>query len=135
MTLVVCLDDNNGMMFNKRRQSADRMVDQAVLELSAEGKLYIDSYSAKKFPDACLLDGDHSSLFFDNDVCFAETAYAVTASLHYADRIIIYRWNKIYPADMYLPIDLTASAWKKLQTTELTGYSHEKITQEVYIRE
>ena len=26
MNIIICLDDNNGMMFNKRRQSQDRIL-------------------------------------------------------------------------------------------------------------
>ena len=33
MKLIVCLDDKNGMMFNKRRQSRDRVLIENVLEL------------------------------------------------------------------------------------------------------
>ena len=32
MKLIVCLDDNNGMMFNKRRQSRDRVLIENVFK-------------------------------------------------------------------------------------------------------
>ena len=36
MTLIVCLDDKNGMAFNHRRQSQDRLLRRRVLELAGE---------------------------------------------------------------------------------------------------
>ena len=47
MKLIVCLDDNNGMMFNKRRQSRDRVLVENVVELCKSEKLYTNEYSAK----------------------------------------------------------------------------------------
>ena len=41
MKLIVCLDDNKGMMFNKRRQSRDRVLIENILELRKGEKLYI----------------------------------------------------------------------------------------------
>ena len=40
MIIMVCVDDNNGMMFNKRRQSQDRVLRQRMLELAGEKKLW-----------------------------------------------------------------------------------------------
>ena len=41
MIIMVCVDDNNGMMFNKRRQSQDRVLRQRMLELAGEKKLWM----------------------------------------------------------------------------------------------
>ena len=38
MVLIVCVDDHNGMMFNHRRQSQDRILRGDILELT-EGKI------------------------------------------------------------------------------------------------
>lgn len=38
MILIVCVDDHNGMMFNHRRQSQDRILRGDILELT-EGKI------------------------------------------------------------------------------------------------
>ena len=49
MILIVCVDDHNGMMFNHRRQSQDRILRGDILELT-EGKiLWMDAYSKKQF--------------------------------------------------------------------------------------
>ena len=51
MIIMVCVDDNNGMMFNKRRQSQDRVLRQRMLELAGEKKLWMNDYSRRQFPE------------------------------------------------------------------------------------
>ena len=46
MYIAICIDDNNGMMFNRRRQSRDRVLLDDLIKL-ANGKLYICEYSEK----------------------------------------------------------------------------------------
>ena len=45
---------------------------------------------------------------------------------------IIYRWNRVYPADVSVEI---GTEWKLTETEEIPGFSHEKITKEIYCRE
>ncbi|MFR4122966.1 MAG: hypothetical protein ACLT0W_12285 [Clostridium sp.] len=46
--------------------------------------------------------------------------------------MILYKWNRVYPADQYFAMDL--SGWKLVETVEFPGSSHEKITEERYER-
>ena len=48
------------------------------------------------------------------------------------EQFIIYRWNRVYPADVSVEIGVE---WKLTETEEFPGFSHEKITKEVYCRE
>ena len=48
------------------------------------------------------------------------------------DSVILYKWNRVYPADQYFAMDL--SGWKLVETVEFPGSSHEKITEERYER-
>ena len=48
--------------------------------------------------------------------------------------VILYQWNRRYPADRYFPLELTDGSWELQRTEELKGSSHEKITKEVYGR-
>ena len=50
------------------------------------------------------------------------------------DNIIIYKWNRIYPSDLYFDIDIKNGQWKLIETEEFQGSSHEKITKEIYRR-
>ena len=51
MIVIVCVDDNNGMMFNKRRQSQDRVLRQRMLELAGEKKLPVMIHSREAAAD------------------------------------------------------------------------------------
>ena len=46
-------------------------------------------------------------------------------------KIIIFWWNKIYPADMFF--DLSLDQWQLVETKEFEGSSHQ-ITEEIYIK-
>ena len=49
MILIVCVDNKNGMLFNRRRQSQDRMLRTRILEMTAQSRLWMNTYSAKQF--------------------------------------------------------------------------------------
>lgn len=125
MKLIVCLDDNNGMMFNKRRQSRDKILTENVLEICKGEKLYTNEYSAKLFPENTVeICGNP-----ENGYCFAEN---FIVDEEYVDEIIVYKWNRLYPADTYFYIDL--ENWNLTETVDFEGSSHEKITRERYVR-
>lgn len=128
MKLIVCLDDNNGMMFNKRRQSRDKIQIENVLELCKGEKLYANEYSAKLFPENSV------EIFEDIEVvsdgyCFAEN---ILVDEEFVEEIIVYKWNRLYPADTYFNIDL--ENWNLTEAVDFEGSSHEKITREIYVR-
>ncbi len=128
MKLIVCLDDNKGMMFNKRRQSRDRALIENVLELCKGEKLYANEYSLTLFPE-------NAVEIFENiekvksAYCFAEN---FMFDEEHVDEIIVYKWNRVYPADFYFNIDL--NGWHLTDTVDFEGSSHEKITREIYVR-
>ena len=128
MKLIVCLDDKNGMMFNKRRQSRDRVLIENVLELCKGEKLYTNEYSSKLFPENSVEVFD-SIKNVGNEYCFAEN---FTVNEENIEEIIVYKWNRLYPADTYFNIDL--AGWNLTETVDFEGSSHEKITREIYVR-
>ena len=67
-----------------------------------------------------------------DDTCFVEDL-AFTEYLPLVSSITIYRWNRHYPSDVKFPQQLL-DEWKWIQSTDFPGNSHEKITQERYIR-
>ena len=74
MEIVVCLDENNGMMFNHRRQSRDRVVIDDILAQTQGRPLWMNDYSAPLFEGA---GNVHVSPHFlseapENAVCFVE---------------------------------------------------------------
>lgn len=128
MILIVCLDDNKGMMFNKRRQSRDRVLIENVLELCKGEKLYTNEYSANLFPENSVEICENPAET-ENGYCFAENFLVNEEKV---EEIIVYKWNRVYPVDTYFNIDL--EKWTLRETVEFEGSSHEKITRERYVR-
>ena len=52
MIIMLCVDDKDGMLFNRRRQSKDRVLYRHIVELAGSGRLWMSSYSQKQFADA-----------------------------------------------------------------------------------
>ena len=136
MIVMVCVDDNNGMMFNKRRQSQDRVLRRRMLEMSGEKKLWMNDYSRRQFPEE---EAGHIAVtesdFLDiapGEICFLEDQDPAQYEAQ-IEELILFRWNRVYPADLHCTLDL--SVWKLTETEEFAGNSHEKITQERYVRE
>ena len=136
MTVVVCVDDRGGMTFNKRRVSRDRTV-YADIAADLGGKaLCLSEYSLPLFSelDASVRVNEEPLLAGDGEsVCFVENK-AILPYLGKINKIVIYRWNRHYPSDMTLDIEPLSAGFKLLETLDLAGYSHEKITKEVYVR-
>lgn len=127
MTLYICLDDRNGLKFNKRRQSRDAAVLEDIRSQLA-GSLLIDAYSEKLMQEASIpyvLPPETAADFFAEDVPSEEI-------LAQTETIVIYRWNRHYPADVRWEPDLDNLGFALRETTEFPGTSHEKITREVY---
>lgn len=131
MHIVICLDDRNGIQFNRRRLSSDRAVSARILEM-ATGNLWMNPNSAKLFPDARLCaDEDYLNQARAGDTCFAENL----DFLNYMDKaesVTVYRWNRTYPSDTKVPADVLAG-WILTQSTDFPGNSHETVTEERYI--
>ena len=45
MKLIVCLDNKNGLCFNKRRQSQDRRLRDFIKAMTKDSKLYMNFYT------------------------------------------------------------------------------------------
>ena len=136
MTVIVCLEDRGGMLFNRRRLSRDRVLSADAVELArSEGKkLSMCSFSEKLFEEY----SEHITVdedFLDNgaELCFVENK-ALAPHLQRIDRLVIYRWNRTYPFDTVIDIDVSTAPWRLLSREEFAGYSHEKITKEIYVK-
>ena len=64
-------------------------------------------------------------------LCLLELQDPETA-LERADRLVLYRWGRRYPADRRL--DLPPKGWRLEGRTEFPGRSHDMITKEIYIK-
>ena len=137
MILIVCVDDDNGMMFNHRRQSQDRVLRERVLGMIAGSRLWMNHYTEKQFStdNATQINVDDDFLNEDapGDYCFDE-GDDVPDYEKWIEKIILYKWNRRYPGDMHFDLPLTAHGWRLTGSTDFIGSSHEKITEEVYVR-
>ena len=134
MTLIVCLDDNNGMLFNKRRQSRDARVCERIMQVAAGKKLVMSTYSAKLFPECTGIVSEALFADLDASTCVFAECEIPGDVLSQIDRLIIYRWNRRYPSDVRFPMDAITGRFQKENTFEFCGNSHDRITEEVYIR-
>ncbi len=133
MRVITCADQNGGLFFNQRRQSRDRLLIEDVLSFCKGSTLYISEYSKILFPDTVsVIVADHPlEVAKDGDFCFTEGLLLAPAEAT-IEEFILYRWDKIYPADVFLDLDLTQ--WHLQDAYELVGSSHDKITREVYTK-
>lgn len=139
MILMVAVDDNNGMLFNKRRQSQDRALRERILALSAHSRLWVNHYTEKQFAqdgqaaEHLNVDDDFMNEAAPGEYCFVENTSAAPYE-KWVEQVILFKWNRKYPGDFFFDIDLTNGAWHLTSTEEFPGSSHEKITMEVYSR-
>ncbi len=133
MYIIVCVDDRNGLLFNKRRLSSDSAVCRHIAQQAAGKRLWMDPYSAPLFDGADILaDPDFLAKAQPGDICFVErgdiTPYATAI-----EGVTLYRWNRAYPSDTKFPLHLFEGRWTLAHSEEFPGHSHEKITQEQYV--
>ena len=133
MIVAVTVDDRNGVRFNGRRQSRDRVLNERILSLCG-GTLYVSPDTAKLFEGVqgvkIAADERFLELAGKGAFCFSEGT-PLASFCDKIEKLIVYHWNRIYPGDRTLDLDL--SEWKLLSTADFAGSSHEKITEEVYV--
>ena len=131
MTLIFCLDEERGIAFGGRRQSRDRELTADILKDYSGMRLAMSAYSAKLFDGNDVLVSDSPSADFD--AYFLELKSPRDA-LPLADKVVIYNWNRLYPSDVRFSADMSTLGFKLIKTQDIVGYSHEKITKEIYER-
>lgn len=133
MILCVAVDDNMGMTFNKRRQSQDQLLRCRLLETAQNHKLWMSHYSAKQFKAPLMgniiVDDRFLDKAGDDDFCFVENL-SMAKYENQIKKIILFKWNRVYPADTYFDIPLSENDWKLISVLEFEGNSHKKITME-----
>lgn len=135
MKLIVCVDDNNGMMFNKRRQSRDKIVNERICQIAENSTLWITGYTSKmlgNFGKSRMIEIDKLDQIGAEDIVFLENISPKLFEKR-IDEIIMFGWNRKYPYDMKFDIVLS-NEWVLETETEFVGFSHEKITERTYRR-
>lgn len=135
MEVILCLDDRDGMLFNHRRQSRDRKVIEHMIQSLDKRQLLIRPFSLGLFygyKGQVRVQEELLKQAGPGEVCFVEDLLLAP----YEDKIqsiTVYRWNRLYPADVSLDLDLK-KGWRLVAREEFPGTSHEKITKEVYMK-
>lgn len=133
MNVILCLDDNKGLLFNNRRQSRDKAVlDDVFNGLNGE-ELTVTSFSEKLFADYSenIIVDDTPFENEENSNIFAENL-SLQQFMTKIDKITVYNWNRAYPCDFYCDVDF--SQLTLIEEIDLTGNSHEKITKQIFAK-
>ena len=133
MTAIICLDEENGVSFNNRRQSQDRYLMHDIMKTVGFASIAIENYSALLFSNLAarlrIVDDIYNH---DEPYCFVER-HDMNGAEKIFDKIIIYRWaDKTYPSDIKFKMDL--SAFTLVSQSEIAGHSHNVITKEIYCK-
>ncbi len=133
MTLIMCLDQRGGMLFNNRRQTIDYELVELICDIGKQ-KLCISPFSEKYFEgkDFVLLDEPLKEAPF-GAVVFIENENP-TPYLERFNKIIIYRWNKVYPADRHFNTEPSEAGFRLAGKIKFSTEVHKDIVKEIYKR-
>lgn len=131
MIVILCLDNNNGMMFNDRRQSQDRGLREYIAEMTKDDKVYMNVYTEKLYEEIehPMVSEDFLQKAGKGEPCIVENLPLKPVE-DQIEEIVIFRWNKVYPSDQVLDVDL--GEWKLVEEEQVEGSTHE-ITKQIYL--
>ena len=131
MILIVCIDNRGGMTFCGRRQSRDRILQKKLLEQVGSSRLFMSPYSAKLFgeSDNILAEENYLEKAGRGDFVFVEDGPLPETGI---EGMILYHWNRHYPADRYFTLSPQALGLTLLNREEFSTTSHDLVTQEIY---
>lgn len=132
INIIVTLDNKNAMLFNGRRQSRDAIVNQKILEIIQDRKLFLNNFSWKMFKFAepkLSVTENFLKVAKKGDFCFVENE-SLKSIEDKIEKIYVFKWNRDYPGDFFFDINL--EDWKQVYFEEFSGSSHESIYLEVY---
>ena len=134
MVIVVCVDEQGGMIFNHRRQSQDRRLREDLLAEAGGRPIWMNRYSCKQFapaPENIRTAEDFAEQAGPGEFCFFEDVFP-GPWLDQAERIVVYHWNRTYPSDPPR-FPLPPAGRSAARREEFTGSSHERITKEIWV--
>lgn len=130
MTLIVCLDDNNGMMFGAKRQSRDSVLTERILKITEGKNLVLSPYSAPLFQEKkdLVITDDPAASASGEDFLLIENTPLPESGF---DTLLIYRWNRRYPSTRFFT--LPTEGYKLTERVDFAGSSHDCITEERWV--
>ncbi len=133
--LAICLDDKQGMLFFGKRQSRDRVLIEDFIRTASGAEVLINSFSKLLFSDYenVRICEDPLGEACEDNFCFIENL-KLAPYVEDIDTLIVYRWNRSYPTDMKLDININDCGFRLYSSKDFKGSSHDKITKEIYKR-
>lgn len=135
MNLISCVDNRLGILFNHRRVSQDKTIIENIEQWAKNIPLYVDSYSFELFQTAHLTQlhlNQHLPSRSLQGWQFIEQQN-IDIPFQQGDQWMIYYFNRNYPSDHKLPIDLNHSSnWSIIDVSPFVGQAHDKITRVLY---
>lgn len=96
-------------------------------------KLWMNPYSYALYGDMEGVETVEAEDFLiragTGELCLVETEN-LTGVEAKIEKVIVFRWNRVYPSDRRLDLELPGE--RRADVREFTGTSHEKITEERY---
>lgn len=134
LKIIVCLDKNNSMLFNGRRQSQDSVLRSKIMEFTSGSTLRMNEYSGLQFSEYPNIEISDSFLSdaLEGDFCFIENV--AIPDISSIEEVYIFRWNRDYPGDQFFDLDIASHGFKRQKKEEFAGSSHKKITLEIFKR-
>lgn len=117
MILISCIDDRGGLLFHGRRLSRDGCSAKTCSGRAPGSPLWMAPGSRSLF--SSLRDGLSSSILTSEDFlaqaapgefCFLEDR-PIRPFLDRVESMVLYHWNRRYPADLFLDLDPAALGW------------------------
>ncbi|MDO4500511.1 MAG: hypothetical protein Q4B60_04480 [Erysipelotrichaceae bacterium] len=133
MKLIICLDDNNGMSFNKRRQTRDIKMREHLYKKLNGNRLLISPYSEKLYSgyENVLVSDNYLEIAQENDYILSEID-DITDILDKCEGLIVYYWHRSYPSDFKVSIP---NSFKIINSEDFSGKSHNQISYVEYKNE
>ncbi len=133
MNVIICLDDNNGMLFNNRRQSRDKAVLSDIFNDLKDEKLFITKFSEKLMAECCdkVVICDDTATLENGQWFFCENV-DLTTFVDKIEKLVVYKWNRVYPSDFTCNLDF--SLFNLESECELMGNSHPVITKQIFVK-
>lgn len=133
ITVILTVDDKDGVSFDGKRQSRDREIVKDICS-SLDCKIYLTEYSSRlfgDFKDRTEICDNPILKCPDGAAAFLE-GHPIGPYIESIGKVILYKWNKVYPADDFFDAREVLEAGSLITSLEFNGFSHEKITKEVY---
>lgn len=123
MKVFVCIDEKNGMLFNKRRLSKDKAVVEKIASFLKLSPIFVSEYSKKILPYGIVVEDFNKG----NNFAFIENPKDLPNEI---EMFYVFNWNRHYPSDTKLEFDFTD--YDIVSVEDFIGNSHENITLTIY---